>query len=101
MKRTRRTHSAGLKEKVALTAVKCERTLAELAQQFDVHQNQIMEGKRQLQERAADAFGATGAPSSEAPVDVKALHEKFGQLTQEDNLVSGAHGNAGLLSAKR
>lgn len=50
-KRTRRTHSATFKAKVALAAVKGERTLAELAQQFDVHANQITEWKGQLQTR--------------------------------------------------
>ncbi|AJY31951.1 transposase family protein [Burkholderia thailandensis 34] len=63
-KRTRRTHSAAFKAKVALAAVKGERTLAELAQQFDVHPNQITEWKRQLQERAVDVFGAAGTPSN-------------------------------------
>ena len=100
-KRTRRTHSAAFKAKAALAAVKGERTLAELAQQFDVHPNQITEWKRQLQERAADVFGATGAPSSEPPVDVKTLHAKIGQLTLENDFLSGALGKAGLLSAQR
>ncbi|KWA24801.1 IS3 family transposase [Burkholderia territorii] len=80
-KRTRRAHSAAFKEKVVLAAVKGERTLVELAQQFDVHPNQIMEWRRQLQERAADVFGAGAAPSNEPPVDLKSLRAKIGQLT--------------------
>jgi len=100
-KRTRRTHSAAFKAKVGLAAVKGERTLAELAQQFDVHPNQITEWKRQLQERAADVFGTAGAASSEPPVDVKTLHAKIGQLTLENDFLSGALTKSGLPSAKR
>jgi transposase len=84
-KRTRRTHAATFKEKVALPAVRGERTLAELAQQFDVHPNQITEWKRQRQERAAEVFGAASQPASERPVDLKALHAKIGQLALEND----------------
>jgi transposase len=100
-KRTRRTHSAAFKAKVALAAIKGDRTLAELAQQFDVHPNQITEWKRQLQERAADVFGAAGMASTESPVDLKVLHAKIGQLTLENDFLEGALTKAGLLSAKR
>jgi len=86
---------------VALAAVKGERALAELAQQFDVHPNQITEWKRQLQERAADVFGTAGVVSNEPPVDVKTLHAKIGQLSLENDLLSDALNKAGLLSAKR
>ncbi|KGW78536.1 transposase family protein [Burkholderia pseudomallei MSHR2990] len=84
-KRTRRTHSAAFKAKMVLAAVKRERTLAELAQQFDVHPNQITEWKWQLQERAADVFGAGGVPSNEPLVDLKSLHAKIGQLSLEND----------------
>ena len=62
-KRTRRAHPAAFRAKVALAAIRGERTLAELAQQFEVHPNQITEWKRQLQERAADVSGGAGARS--------------------------------------
>ena len=51
-KRTRRNHTAAFKAKVALAAMKGDKTLAELAQQFDVHPNQITDWKRQLAGRA-------------------------------------------------
>jgi transposase len=57
MKRTRRNHAAGFKAKVALAAIKGDKTLAELAEHFDVHPNQISEWKQHLLESAVDVFG--------------------------------------------
>jgi transposase-like protein len=101
-RRARRTHTPGFKAKVALAAIKGEKTLAELAHQYDVHPNQITTWKGQLLEGAAGVFG-TGASGIEAApaVDLKVLHAKIGELTLENDFLAGALGKAGLLSAKR
>ncbi len=101
-RRARRNHTPAFKAKVALAALKGEKTLADLAQQFDVHPNQITAWKAQLAEGAADIFGS-GAASREAvpAVDLKALHAKIGELALENDFLAGALGKAGLLSAKR
>jgi transposase-like protein len=101
-RRSRRTHSPAFKAKVALAAIKGEKTLAELAQQFDVHPNQITAWKGQLVDAAAGLFGSSGAAADVTPaVDVKTLHAKIGELTLEVDFLAGALGKAGLLSAKR
>jgi transposase-like protein len=66
-RRTRRTHSAAFKAKVALAAIKGERTIAQLADQFDVHPNQITTWKAQLEGGAADVFGPGGGTAQSAP----------------------------------
>ena len=99
-RRPRRNHSAAFKAKVALEALKGERTIAEVAQRHDVHPNQVTEWRRQLLERAADVFRGSSTPA-EPPVDLKALHAKIGQLTLENDFLEGALTKAGLLSAKR
>ena len=98
-KRPRRNHCAIFKAKVALDAIRGEKTLAELAKVHDVHPNQIVDWKSQLLERAASVLGAE---STSAPrVDLKELHAKIGQLVLENDFLAGALGKAGLLSAKR
>jgi transposase len=101
-KRPRRNHTPAFKAKVALAAIKGEKTLADLAKQFDVHPNQITHWKAQLQEGAAGVFGPDARSDSDAPrVDIKSLHAKIGELTLENDFLEGALGKAGLLSAKR
>ena len=81
-RRPRRNHTPAFKAKVALAAVKGEKTLAELAQQFDVHANQITTWKAQLLDGAAGVFGSEPRAASTAPaVDVRTLHAKIGELT--------------------
>ena len=98
-KGTRRKHAAGFKAKVALAALAGDKTLTELAQQYEVHPNQITDWKRQLSDRAAEVFGKSS--ESNAPVDVKAMHAKIGQLTLENDFLESALTKVGLLSAKR
>jgi transposase len=100
-RRPRRNHTPAFKAKVALAAIKGDRTLAQLAEHFDVHPNQITTWKAQLEGRASDIFGP-GSPAPSTPaVDVKSLHAKIGELTLENDFLEGALSKAGLLSAKR
>ncbi len=85
---------------MALAAVRGDKTLAELAKQFDLHPNQITDWKNQLLERAAAVFGETPA-KGQPSVDLKALHAKIGQLALENDFLEGALIKAGMLSAKR
>ena len=88
-RRTRRTHSPSFKAKVALAAVRGDRTLAELAERFEVHPNQIQSWKKQLVETAEEAFtrGRGGAPD-ERDDQIKVLHAKIGELSMEKDFLS-------------
>jgi len=100
-RRARRNHTPAFKAKVALAAVKGDRTIAQLAEHFDVHPNQITAWKAQLEGGASGVFGS-GILSPAAPaIDVKSLHAKIGELTLENDFLEGALTKAGLLSAKR
>ena len=100
-RRPRRNHSPAFKAKVELAAIRGEKTLAELAEQYDVQANQITSWRTQLLEGAAEVFGGDSKAEAPPPVDVKELHAKIGELTLTNDFLAGALTKAGLLSAKR
>jgi transposase len=94
-RRPRRNHTPAFKAKVALAAVKGERTI-----HFDVHQ--ITAWKTQLEGGASGVFGPEGMAPATPAVDVKSLHAKIGELTLENDFLEGTlTTKTGLLSVKR
>jgi transposase len=98
-RRQRRNHSSVFKAKVALAALKGDKTIAELAEQFEIHPNQITDWKRQLQENANTVFGERREKEKEP--DIQRMQAKIGQLALENDFLENALVKAGLLSAKR
>ena len=101
MKRTRRNHAAAFKAKVALAALKGDKTLAEIADQYEVHVNQVTQWRSQLLERASDVFATAAERSESSGPEVKELHAKIGQLAMENDFLAGALGRISGASAKR
>ena len=101
-RRARRNHTPAFKAKVAFAAIKGDRTLTPLADQFAIHASRITAWKDQLEQGAADVFGAGANSKTSTPaVDIKSLHAKIGELTLENDFLEGALNKAGLLSARR
>ena len=92
MRRKRRNHAPAFKAKVALAALREEGTLAQLAERFDVHPNQVKQWKEQLITQAAEVFGAGEGAGKANQADVVTLHAKIGELTLENDFLSKALG---------
>ena len=92
-KRSRRNHSPAFKAKVALAAVRGDRTLAELAEQFDVHPNQIQDWKQKLVTKAETVFWSGVPDAADHEQIQQKLHAKIGQLTMEKDFLATALGH--------
>lgn len=92
MRRPRRNHAPAFKARVALEALKGEKTVAEIAKQYDVHPHQVTAWKNELLQRAGDVFGASTAEGAVDAEKVRELHAKIGELTVERDFLSHALG---------
>jgi transposase-like protein len=100
MRRPRRNHTAAFKAKVAVAALKGDKTLAELAEKFDLHANQITQWRAQLLEGATDVF-LTPAEKRDTGPTTKDMQAKIGQQALEIDFLAGALGRIGDASAKK
>ena len=94
MNQTRKKHNAAFKAKVALAAIKGDRTVADLAGEFGVHPNQIYNWKKQLVDGAASVFeGGTSANGAINEAQVDLLYRQIGQLKVENDFLARKLGN--------
>ena len=99
-RRPRRNHTAAFKAKVAVAALKGDKTLAELAEKFDLHTNQITQWRMQLLEGATEVF-LTPAEKRDTGPSTKDMQAKIGQQALEIDFLAGALGRIGDASAKK
>jgi transposase len=100
MRKPRRNHSAAFKARVALEAIRGEKTVAEIAAHHEVHPNQVTTWKGQALENMAGIFGGA-LVADDGKEQIRQLREKIGELTMERDFLSTALGKFPGLSGKR
>ena len=90
--KTRRKIDGSLKAKLALEALREQATVADLAQRYQVHPNQIYAWKKQLQEQAAKAFDTGGGTAPDREREIERLHAKIGELVVEGDFLARRSG---------
>lgn len=98
-RRPRRNHSDEFKAKVALAAIRGEKTLAELSSEFDIHQNQIIDWKNQLISSSSQVF-SNPKKEIEPQIDLKKLHAKIGEQALEIDFLEGVLKKLGRFNHK-
>lgn len=100
MRKPRGKHSAAFKARIALEAIRGEKTIAEIAAHHEVHPNQVTTWKSQLLENAAAIFGGD-VLAEDSKERIRELHAKIGELTVERDFLEGALGKFPGPSGKR
>lgn len=84
----RRNFTDRFKAKVALEALRGDKTIQEIAAKYQVHPNQVSTWKRQAMDGMADLFSRGGKPSGPGDAEIKELHAKIGRLTIENDFLA-------------
>jgi len=92
MSKQRRNHSATFKAKVALDAIKGDKTMSELASHYSLHPTQIQNWKKQLLDGSKEIFGSSEKERKNVEQEIRELHEKIGKLTMERDFLAQAFG---------
>ena len=103
MSKKRKQDSAQLKAKVALEAIRGEKTVAELAAQYEIHPTMINNWKRQLAEGASQLFEAQHQQSDrdeDAQAQIDELYRQIGQLKVERDFLANRSARLGLPTEK-
>jgi transposase-like protein len=90
MSRKRRNHSPKFKAKVALTAIKGDETLSEIARRFDINANLIVKWKKQLLENSEEVFASGKGLAPDRETEIKELQAKIGEITMVNDFLSRA-----------